>query len=194
MGNNMLKVVMNQKMIQLDNTIKNHFKKDKISCCSNFELKINKLCTYQELENLINNLPKLSIGTNGIIFYPKFSGINNIHIEKKNEKVNIITNNNETIEQKTYHIIYDFVNFLKARSYSYESNEKTKVLWLSRTIIADVYDISEKEHGEKEGIALVPNLKISQMCDDIIKDTPCKFNCIYSNKFKKWIPIALNMQ
>ena len=39
------------------------------------------------------------------------------------------------------------------------------------------------------GIALVPNLKTSHMCDDIIKENPVKFNCVYSNKFKKWIPL-----
>ena len=27
------------------------------------------------------------------------------------------------------------------------------------------------------------------MCDDIINDKAVKFNCIFSNKFKKWIPV-----
>ena len=62
---------------------------------------------------------------------------------------------------------------------------------LSRTIIHDVYDISENENGDKEGIALIPNLKTSQLCDDIINDKPVKFNCIFSMKFKKWIPLNI---
>jgi hypothetical protein len=62
-------------------------------------------------------------------------------------------------------------------------------MWLSRTIVPDVYDIFEKEDGDKLGIALIPNLKTSHMCDDLIKDKMVKFNCCYSNKFKKWIPL-----
>ena len=114
-----------------------------------------------------------------------------LHIEKKIDKVDINTSNNEVIEQKSYHIIHDFVNFLKSRTYSYESNGKNKVFWLSRTLIPDVYDISENANGDKEGIALIPNLKISQLCDDTVTDKPVKFNCIYCNKFKKWIPLSV---
>jgi hypothetical protein len=155
-----------------------------------YDTTLNKLCVYNELESLIKNLPTLSIGTNGLVFYPKYSGVTNLHIEKKNDKVDISSNNKEVIEQKSYHIIHNFVDFLKSRSYGYESNGgKPKMLWLSRTTIPDVYDISEKEHGDKEGIALVPNLKTSHMCDNLVGEKPVKFNCIYSNKFKKWIPI-----
>jgi hypothetical protein len=191
MGNKMLEMEMNQKMMQLDSILKTHFKKDKNSYCLNFEFKLNKLCKYNELETLIKNLPKLSIQSNGLIFYPKFSGVNILHIEKRTDKVEINTLNNEIIEQKSYHIIHDFVNFLKSRTYSYESGDKHKIYWLSRTLIPDVYDISENSNSEKEGIALIPNLKISQLCDNIIEDKPVKFNCIYSNKFKKWIPLAV---
>lgn len=191
MGNKMLEMEMGQKIIHLDTILKTHFKKEKYPYCANFEFKLNKLCKYTELENLIESLPNLSIQTNGIIFYPKFSGVNVLHIEKKNDKINICSTNNEVIEQNSYHIIHDFVNFLKSRTYSYESNGKQKAYWLSRTLIPDVYDIAENENGDKEGIALVPNLKISQLCDKTITDKPVRFNCIYSNKFKKWIPLSI---
>lgn len=189
MGKKMLEMEMSQKMTHLDTILKTHFRKDKTPPCNNFDFKLNKLYKYSELEELIANLPKLPISTNGITFYPKFSGINNIHIEKKNEKVDISSSNNEIIEQKSYNIIHNFVDFLKSRTYSYELTGKTKVLWLSKTMIPDVYDISEKENGEKLGIAMIPNLKISQMCDDKISDKPVKFNCVLCNKFKKWIPL-----
>jgi len=191
MGKKMLEMEMSQKMSHLDTILKTHFRKDNRPYCSNFEFKLNKLYKYNELENLISNLPKLSFETNGIIFYPKFSGINNIHIENKIDKVNINTNNKEIIEQKSYNIIHNFVDFLKSRTYSYESGGKTKFLWLSRTLIPDVYDIADNDNGEKQGIAMIPNLKISQMCDEFIGDKPCKFNCIFSNKTKKWIPINI---
>jgi hypothetical protein len=190
-GKKMLDVEMKQKMNKINAILNDNFiKKDKGSYCPNFEFKLNTLYVYNELESLIKNLPTLTIGTNGLVFYPKHSGVTNLHIEKKNDKVDISSNNKEVIEQKSYHIIHNFVDFLKSRSYGYESNgSKTKMLWLSRTIIPDVYDISEIENGDKEGIALVPNLKTSHMCDNLVGEKPVKFNCIYSNKFKKWIPI-----
>ena len=189
MGNKILDIDMNEKMNRLDINLKNNFKKEKTSYCSNFEFKLNKLYIYNELEELISNLSTLSVETNGLLFYPKTSGINILYLDKKPDKVEFDTKNCEIIEQKTYDIIHNFVDFLKSRKYSYESNGKNKNFWLSRTIIPDVYDLTESENSEKIGIALIPNLKISQMCDDIIKDKPTKFNCIFSNKFKKWIPL-----
>jgi hypothetical protein len=191
MGNKMLDVEMNEKMNKLDTILKNNFKKDKISYCNNFEFKLNKLYNYKELEELIKNLYSLSIETNGLLFYPKISGINILYLDKKTDKVEIESKNCEIIEQKSYNIIHNFVDFLKSRKYSYESNGKYKTFWLSRTIVPDVYDLTENVNDEKIGIALVPNLKISHMCDDLIKDEPVKFNCIFSTKFKKWIPLNL---
>lgn len=188
MGNNITDMEMNQKTEYLDSILKDHFKKEEKM---NFIIKLNKLYKYSELEKLIDSLPTLSIVTNGIIFYPKFSGINIIHIEKKTEKIEIVSNNTELIENKTYHIIHDFVDFLKSRNYSYEQNNKTKILWLNKTEIPDVYDIAETENGDKLGIALIPNLKTSHLCDNLIHERPVKFNCIFSIKFKKWIPLNI---
>lgn len=181
MGNT-IDLEIDKKLAHVDNILKNHFKKP---YCTNFEFKLNKMYKYDELETMIESLPNLAIGTNGIIFYPKKSGVNILHIEKKVEKVEI----KNVIEQKSYDIIHDFVDFLKSRTYSYEQNGKTKNLWLHRTLIPDVYDIAESENDERIGIAMIPNLKISQLCDEVINDKPVKFNCIYSNKFKKWIPL-----
>lgn len=194
-GNSMLEMSMDKKMIHLDNIMKTHFKKEKDKkYCNNFELKLNKLYEYKDLENLINDImPKSTLGTNGLIFYPKLSGITIIHLDKKQEttKTEITTNNNEVIEQKSYHIIHNFIDFLKNRTYSYENGDRKKIYWLSRTDITDVYDISEKETSDKQGIALVPNLKISHLCNNNINDKPVKFNCVFSNKFKKWIPLEV---
>ena len=191
MGNKILDMEMKQKMNHIDSIMKTHFVTNPKPYCHNFEFKLNRLQTYDELEEMIKTMPTLSIGTNGIIFYPPKSGITILHIEKKVEKVEINSVNKEVIEQKSYHIINDFLDFLKSRTYSYETTAKMKQFLLSRTEIPDVYDIAEKEYGDKLGIALIPNLKISQMCDDIIKDDAVKFNCIFSTKFKKWIPLNL---
>ncbi len=191
MGKKVLDMDMDNKIKHLNEILDTQFGKNK-NYCNNFVFKLNKIYKYNELEEMINGLDKMSIPTNGIVFYPKVSGMNVIFVENKTDKVNINTSNTEIIENKSYHIIHDFVDFLKSRTYSYEQNGQTHSYWLSRTPIPDVYDLSEKENGEKMGIALIPNLKISQMCDNIIKDIPVLFNCIYSNKFKKWIPLNLN--
>lgn len=187
MGTSMLDMKMDIKMNHIDTIMKTHFKKDKEKYCRNFEFKLNKLYNYDELENMITNLPTMPFSTMGIIFYPPTSGITVLHMEKKIEKVEF-SSTTTNIEQKTYDIINNFVDFLKSRTYSYETG-KNSIMWLSRTIVPDVYDIFEKEDGDKLGIALIPNLKTSHMCDDLIKDKMIKFNCCYSNKFKKWIPL-----
>jgi hypothetical protein len=189
MGKKILDMDMSDKMKELDILINNNFRKEN-NFCKNFSFKLNKLYTYSELEELIRNLDTISIPNNGLIFFPPTSGITVLHIEKKVEKVEINSVNKEVIEQKSYHIINDFLDFLKSRTYSYETTAKMKQFLLSRTEIPDVYDIAEKEYGDKLGIALIPNLKTSQMCDNIILDEPVKFNCTYSNKFKKWIPLS----
>jgi hypothetical protein len=189
MGNKMLDMEMKQKITHLDNIFKVHFIKAS-KYCSNFNFKLNKLYQYTELKDFVYTiLPTLSIPVNGITFFPKFSGINIVHIEKKNDKATVITTTPK-IESTSYHVIHEFVNFLKNRDYSYETGQ-TKHLWLTRTQIPDVYDVSENENGDKMGIAHIPNLKISHYCDDNIKDKPTRFNCVYCNKFKKWIPIKI---
>jgi hypothetical protein len=201
MGNSLKDMKMNNKINYLDSIIKLHFKKNTITddknlienknlCCLNFYFKLNKLYNYGNLKDLIQNLDKINSENSniisGIIFYPKLSGINVIHIEKKVEKYE----QNNIIENKSYNIIHNYVDFLKSRTYSYEQNHKKKILWLNKSIVPDVYDISETENSEKMGIALIPNLKISHLCDNLIQEKPLSFECIYCTKFKKWIPIS----
>ena len=187
-GKNLLKLDMMEKINKIDYVINNFLKK----YCKNFEFKINTIYKYNDLNNLINNiLPKSIVSTQGIIFYPKISGNTIIFLgNNDNKKIDYNTNNNEIIEQSSYHIIYNFVDFLKSRTYSYENGVK-KVLWLSKTDIIDVYNIHENELDDKQGIALIPCLKISHMCKDNIINKPIQFNCVYSIKFKKWIPISI---
>jgi hypothetical protein len=192
MGKKIIDLEMQDKMVHLNNILKIHFSEPEI--CGNFNFKLNKLWTYQELEELINNvLPNCTFSCNGLVFYPKYSGIFIIHMEKKNDKVEIESNQNQVIESKTYDLIYNFVDFLKTRTYSYEKGSKNRKLWVSKTNIPDVYNLSEKDNSEKIDIAHIPNIKISHLCREHIKDgEPKKFNCVYHTKFKKWIPVSLD--
>jgi N-acetyl-alpha-D-glucosaminyl L-malate synthase BshA len=79
--------------------------------CDNFVFKLNKLYKYEDLKNLIENImPSCSIQTQGLVFYPKYSGISIIHIEKKVDKVDIVVNQQPTFESKTYDMIHNFVD------------------------------------------------------------------------------------
>lgn len=191
MGNKILDMEMQDKIAHLDNIFKIHFSDPNI--CDNFVFKLNKLYTYSELENLIKNLiPSCNIPTQGLVFYPKLSGVSIIHIEKKIDKVDIETNQVQVVEAKTYDMIYNFVDFIKTRTYSYEKGSKTRKFWLSKSNIPDVYNLSEKDDSERIGIVHIPNIKISHLCDENIKeDKPTKFNCVYHTKFKKWVPISV---
>ena len=192
MGKKILDMEMSQKMGHLDNIINLHFSDPHV--CENFSVKINKLCDYKGLENLINNiLPSCNIPIQGLVFYPKYSGVSIIHIEKKIDKIDIESCQTQIIESKTYDMIYNFVEFIKTRVYSYEKGLKTRTFWLSKSNIPDVYNLSEKEDSDRLGIVHIPNVKISHMCDEIIKDTtPVKFNCVYHTKFKKWVPVSVS--
>ena len=206
MGNKLLNMNMKDKMIHLNSVINNNFK-DNYS--KNIIFKINKLYNYEDIEALVNKMDSLEYKSYGLIFFPEVSGITTLYIEKKETNNTRETNNNtreinnkkeitinkkeitistkDYIEQKTYNIITHFVNFLKNRIYSYEENGEIKNLLLLKTEITDVYDIFD--NTEKLGIALIPNLRISHMCSELITDKAIKFKCVYCNKFKKWIPL-----
>ena len=182
-GHNFLSLNMESKMIEINNMV------DSINLSLEFKLICNKLYNYNDLKEIINNLNKSVYPTNGIIFYPLISGINILFLEKKVVDNIVNTNNNINYNITEGNLINDYVNTLKQRTYSYEISDKTKKLWLSKTLTADVYDISENINSEKIDIAAIPSLKISIMCDELINDTPIRFNCVYSSKFNKWIPI-----
>ena len=81
-------------------------------------------------------------------------------------------------------------DYLKQRSYSYETEGKKKNFWLKITNITDVYEMFESENGEKVDIVHIPNLKTSHLCYHSLKDGNKKeFNCVFYSKFKKWIPL-----
>ena len=208
--NNLLSMDLVDKINYLDNFMKNNFIK-----CNNFEFKLNKLFKYSELEDIIYKIKNNkfnNLNANGLIFFPKKSGNTIIYIDNNNstqalahthtqalahthplaqaqELNNLNRNNNQIITSGSYHIIYDFVNFLKSRTYSYETNKQNKNLWLNKTLIPDVYNVYENINTDKIGIALIPNLKISHMCSELINDKPIQFNCVFNDKFKKWVPI-----
>ncbi len=193
MGNDITNMDMIEKMIYLDSIVANQFQKD---YSANFKLKINKLYNYNMLNDIVNNIiPKCELEITGLIFYPKISGVSYIYNDKQPEKnkQTIISNGvsngvSNTISNDSYNMIFQITDFLKSRSYSYETTGKKKVLTIEPTNISDVYNLYDND--DKLGIAHIPNYKISTYCRENIKEkTKCM--CIFNKQFNKWIPLNI---
>lgn len=175
MGNNITKLLLKEKLLMFNFIIKEYMQ--------------NKFFAFETIkiydQSDINNI-KLKDVDESIIFYPIFSGINIIYIKNTNVATNVIKCEDLNITNTSN----DYINYLKVQKYHYETCKKNKVFWLHRTEIPDVYTLTVEKFGTKEGIAAILNLKTSHLCDNLIKNgLPYKFDCVYSNKFNKWIPI-----
>jgi len=195
MNNSIENMEMYQKMLHLDNIIQHNFKGK--SSCKNFIFKLNSLKKYNEIKDIIKSCDKSKIPIVGLEFFPKFSGISIIYLDKINNKNNTtdvkINNKEKNIESFSYKLIHNLTDILNNRSYSYENENNIKPLFLEKTNITDVYNLYEDlEDKKKLGIAHIPNYKTSRLCHNIIKDKPVKFDCVFYKKFKKWIPLHLS--
>ena len=185
MGNNILNMEMKDKMKFINCIINNQFCGND---CKNFKFKINRLYEYDDLKNVVENIiPKCEIDTMGLIFYPKFSGITTIYMEKKLEKVEI-SNNTEKINNNSYHLIKNIVGFLSEREYSYENGKLVKLI-IEKTNITDVYNLFE--NNERIGIAHIPNMKTSIYLQNNLDNSKKEVECVFNKKFNKYIPIRL---
>lgn len=188
MGNQILDMEMKQKMKHLNNILDNNLGPN---CCKNFIFKVNKLWEYNKLPELIYKIiPESTLRCQGLMFYPHYSGVFTVYLENKNKKIDITNTNNENVESKSLDLITNYTEMLKSRTYSYEKEGKTKKLWLKKTNIPDVFYIYEDLNDKKIGIAHIPNLKISHLCQEIFKEfNTAQFLCRYNKNFNKWIPV-----
>ena len=144
------------------------------------------------LNEIIKNIiPNSKLLIQGLVFYPKKSGISIVFLDKKAitdiNKVSI-TDSGLSIKNESYHMIHDLKNFLVSRNYSYESEGKKQHLIVERTIISDVYNVYDDE--DKIGIAHIPNIKTSLYCYENIK-TKHLCQCILNKQFNKWMPLKV---
>ena len=209
LNNKITDILLEQKIEKITEIVSNIKSK-------NCDFKLIKLFNYSELDILINEIDNINTNEyNGIIFYPKKSGINIIFINKINNELNNpqtetfnnklknqINENNDNhlnynglnTQQPIYNNLnnYDYLEYLKSIKYSYELNPIYKRFWISKTSIPDVYNIHVNKYDieGKIGIACVPNLKIKYKLNEIITgDDPIEFECIFYKKLKKWVPI-----
>ena len=185
MGNKVLTMEMSDKMKYINSIINTQF----TNSCKNFLIKVNRLYRYEDIDNIVNNIiPTCDIDILGLVFFPKYSGITTIYIDKKQEKIDI-QNNTENVTNESYHLIKNIVEFLSQRKYSYEEGTTTK-LYIKKTEITDVYDLYDED--TKVGIAHVPNMKTSLMLQkSVTTDKKYIVNCVFNKKFNKYIPLNL---
>jgi hypothetical protein len=186
MGNNLIDMEMNEKMLYIDSTIASQFQKN---YCNNFKLKINKLYKYNMLNEIVTNIiPNCELEITGLIFYPPKSGILYIYNDKK--QTNDTTPKTSIVSNESYNMIHEIKNFLMTRTYSYEQGNIKKTLYIEPTEITDVYNVYDNNDEDKIGIAHIPNLKTSTFCRENIKEK-VKCVCILNKLFNKWIPLKL---
>lgn len=183
MGNKVLTMEMSDKMKYINSIINTQF----TNSCKNFLIKVNRLYQYENIDNIVNNIiPNCDIDILGLVFFPKYSGITTIYIEKKQEKIDI-QNNTEQVTNESYHLIKNIVEFLSQRNYSYEEGKRVK-LYIKKTEITDVYNLYDED--TKVGIAHVPNMKTSLMLQkSVTTDEKYIVNCVFNKKFNKYIPL-----
>jgi hypothetical protein len=184
MGNNIIDMEMNEKMLYLDSIIANQFHKE---YCSNFKIKINKLYKYNMLNEIVTNIiPKCEIEITGLVFYPILSGVYYIFTDKKNiDKPNNVSTP-KIVSNDSYNMINEITDFLTSRIYSYENSNIKKVLYIEPTNMTDVFYVYD--NNEKLGIAHIPNYKVSTYCRENIKEK-IKCMCVFYKAFNKWIPL-----
>lgn len=163
------------------------------NCCENFNFKLNVLSKTDD-KTVFTIKP---YAFDGNIYYPEMSGITALfknNITNQSKKPVKITNNDGTVDvikPNSLDLITNYVDFLKNRTYSFEMDGEEKEFYMIKTTIPDVYFLSSKDDSNKEHIAHIPSLKISQMCDELVPPSGAiKFKCVYSQRFSKWTPIA----
>lgn len=201
-GNNLNTQTLENKYETLNKVLNSQIESNS---CYNFNIKINKLYNYDELDNVINKIiPNVKLPINGIVFYPKYSGSIIIFSDKQNSKYpQKIDNKNVPLtnfkknecdnKDESYHIVRDLVRYLKSRTLISKNdfkNLKLKEFFLRKSDIPDVYHIIEDEGKPNIGIAHIPNITISHTLDNFFENKNIiKFSCYYNTQFKKWTPV-----
>jgi len=170
-GENLQNLSLPEKLQKIDQVINNI----KIENVHNFDCKICRLYECKDLPDLIfNKIKTTDLRINGLMFLPEYTGkyyiyTNDTEFEdlKKNTNMNIsLRKNNNCSEIEFY---------------------------MKKTNVPDVYELYDSEENNlvKEGIAHIPNIKISHYIRNLFRDkNMIKINCIKSEKFNKWIPIC----
>jgi hypothetical protein len=144
-----------------------------------FETKIIRIYNYSEMNDLIYNKIKNSdFKINGLVFLPIRSG--RIFIYTNDEEFDTIKNT-PNLDNQT------LVSNIKLPPNIQLENRQ---LLLQKTLIVDVYEVYTLDKTCRFGICHVPNIELSHKLRAYFEiNNQMITNCIYDNKFSKWVPI-----
>lgn len=176
-GTNMEKEDLKKKLEKFQIFITDNFNFKK----TNIIFSIENLVEYgNALGNLIfKDIRKSEYRINGLLFYPKISGMRIFWNEHETQR-----NNNQEENEK-------FIN--KQNLDLYDSPKAVFLLKKSKTV--DVYPIFllKKKELEKQGNAYIPTIDCSKFCRNVFKTkSEALFTCFY--KKGKWIPGEVSNQ
>ena len=184
--------------------------------CSNFAFLLPRDTPFEnkstsEIEDICKSqFPKLYMKKEKMP--DNISSTNNTNDTDDTDDINDIYNTNNTNNiNNTSNIFGKQIdnNTHTINSHSDELKENTEnitaigtdnvILKILKTDMPDIYNLYSHDNNKKElykiGIALVPNIKISQYLYNIFKSNPNTLNmnveCKYSKIFEKWVPIRI---
>jgi len=160
------------------------------------------------LNEIIEMSKKLNYTCRGLYFYsyylkhkPKLYNFDEKVIINVEKKVKDITEFKSSVDTNLLQPItsnYILTSNLPTLKDNDNKNDETKILWVSKTDDADIYNLYDNYNimtSKKIGIALVPTMKDSINLRNLFKDKnltyTIKFKCIYNHKFNKYHPIEV---
>ena len=142
-------------------------------------LKIRKMTTIKDIEELDKKISMSTVEINGFIFLQGRSGISYIFVDNENFSKNSNVNHVEQILD----------NQVNKFNMSYNDNEL--VFLLKKDAKPDVYHIYDKDNNLIH-FASIPNAEISQMCYEALKNTDSAyFKCEMDTRWKRYKPVQL---
>ena len=142
-------------------------------------LKIRKMTSIKDIEELDKKISMSTVDINGFIFLQGRSGISYIFVDNENFSKNSNTNH---VEQMLDNQVNKF-------NMSYNDNEL--VFLLKKDAKPDVYHIYDKDNNLIH-FASIPNTTISQMCYEALKNTDSAyFKCEMDPRWKRYKPVQL---
>ena len=146
----------------------------------NLTFKICRLYEYNELADLVfNKIKSTNLKINGIIFLPELTS--NYYIYTNDTEFDKIKSNNLNISD---------INTNSNTNSNTSSNSSLNNFYMKKTNIPDVYELYLPETTAKHSIAHIPDIKTSHYFKKMFQDkNMIQIQCIYSTKFKKYIPV-----
>lgn len=170
-------------------------------------LQVKRLFQYSQIKELFDSfIPDLSYTCRGLIFNtlnPRFTSYS--WILPKEQQIRVRTMNDE--EAELGFVVDANKTFVKPKDV-FSSNmiatipdskyiDKTvnEVKKIKKSAVPDIYELIDVKTNEQQGIAYIPNYKISSMLYNYFEGNKealdVKVDCIYHNYFDRWIPVEI---